>query len=51
MIVKKEGRKVSIIDGDRLIAKIKDKPDIMIDSSNTSEYIKYGLFANPTFEQ
>lgn len=39
------------MDSDKEVARIKDKVDIMIDTSKSDEYIKYGLFANPQLEQ
>lgn len=38
------------MDGDKLIARIKDKVEIMIDTKISNEYVKYGLFANPYIE-
>jgi len=39
-----------IMDDNKLVARIKDKVDIMVDTATSNEYVKYGLFANPTFD-
>jgi hypothetical protein len=39
------------MDKEKLIARMKDKVDILIDTSTSDEYVKYGLFANPVVEK
>lgn len=39
------------MDGDKLLSRIKDKVDIMVDTHASDEYEKYGLFANPFIEK
>jgi hypothetical protein len=50
--VKRQGaNRLLILDNDKLVARIKDKVDIMVDTATSDEYVKYGLFANPTMEK
>lgn len=39
------------MDGDKLICSMKDKVEIMVDTTASNEYVKYGLFANPYIEK
>lgn len=39
--------RIAILDDDKLVAKFKDKVDIMVDYNTSHDYVKYGLFANP----
>ena len=49
--MRREGTRISIWDNEKLVARIKDKADIMVDSNNVSEYLKYGLFSGAALER
>lgn len=46
--VKRKNDRIFIYEGEKQLAKIKNKVDILIDDTNAAAYLKYGLFSNPT---